>query len=291
MTVLSRAKQGPISYLTAGRGTPFLLLHGLSTTSDSWRTAAEALATRFHVIAPDLLGFGASDLPDEDVYMEDQARAIGALLAALGIRSLYVAGHDFGGPVAMTLLRLLPDLEVHGVVLSSTNMFTDTPVPWPLRAAGVPVVGTLVYWLMAGSRFGLWMTYCMAVARKRDLPWRVFGRDVDARALRMTQRVFQRSLADLPAHYHAVEQQLRRTQAPGLVLWGDRDPFFPLSVGRRTASSMPRAVFEVLEGIGHFGPQEHPGAYACAILRRFAVAADPPDELDATKPSSTHQPC
>lgn len=266
---LRRHKRGPLSRFECGRGTPFVLLHGLSQTSQSWQSAALELAPGFRVIVPDLLGFGASDLPDESVYMEEQARAIKALLDDLGVASLLVAGHDFGGPVAMTLLRLHPELKILGVVLSNTNMFTDTDVPPPLRTAGVPLLGWLVYKLMAGSRFGLWMTYRMAVARKKTLPWQAFSSDVDARSLRLTQRIFQRSLADLPANYRAVEQQLRLTRAPGLVLWGDRDPFFGVDVGRRTADAMPSATLRILAGTGHFGPHESPREYAAAIIDAF----------------------
>lgn len=270
MDNISHRKVGSLSYFECGRGAPFLLLHGLSETARSWQATALALAPHFRVIAPDLLGFGASDLPHESVYMEDQARAIKALLDSLGIASLFIAGHDFGGPVAMTLLRLHPELQVLGVVLSNTNMFTDTYVPPPLRTAGVPLLGWLVFKLMAGSRFGLWMTYRVAVARKGALPWQEFSRDVDARSLRLAQRIFQRSLADLPANYRAVEQQLRQTRAPGLVLWGDRDPFFGVDVGRRTAAAMPNASFRTLAGTGHFGPHESPQQYAAAIIDAFA---------------------
>ena len=266
---LSLRKAGALSYFECGRGTPFLLLHGLSETSTAWKAVALALAPRFRVIAPDLLGFGSSDLPDDGVYMEHQARAIKALLDRLEVTSLFVSGHDFGGPVAMTLVRLHPELKVKGVVLSNTNMFTDTYVPPPLRVAGVPGLGWLVYKLMAGSRFGLWMTYRMAVARKGELPWQKFSGAVDARNLQVTQHIFQRSLADLPGNYRAVEYQLRQTQAPGLVLWGDRDPFFSVEVGRRTAEALPNGAFRVLAGTGHFGPQESPQAYAAAIVEAF----------------------
>lgn len=269
MDDLSRRKSGPLSFFECGRGTPFLLLHGLSESSRSWQAAALALAPHFRVIAPDLLGFGASDLPQESVYMEEQAGAIRAMLEDLRINSLFIAGHDFGGPVTMTLLRLYPELTIHGVVLSNTNMFTDTYVPPPLRTAGVPLLGWIVYKLMAGSRFGLWTTYRMAVARKSALPWLEFSQGVDARSLRLTQRIFQRSLADLPANYAAVEQQLRQTRAPGLVLWGDRDPFFGVDVGRRTAETMPDAQFRTLTGAGHFGPHEDPQQYASAIIDAF----------------------
>lgn len=264
-----RRKIGPLSFVECGSGTPFLLLHGLHSSADSWTAVAQQLAPRFRVIAPDLLGFGASDLPAGDLYMQQQADAVKQLLDELGIASLFVAGHDFGGPVAMTLLRRFPELRIYGVVLSNTNMFTDTYVPAPLRTARVPGLGWLIYKVMAGSRFGLWMTYRMAVARKHALPWHEFARNVDARNLRVTQQVFQRSLADLPRNYQAVQDQLESTHAPGLVIWGDSDPFFAPEVGKRTAAAFPSATYRELEGTGHFAPHEHPQAYASAIIDVF----------------------
>lgn len=259
-------RQGPLNHWQCGAGTPLLLLHGLSSTGACWHAVARRLSGNFRVVVPDLLGFGRSDAPSADGYMEEQAQALGQLLDGLGIRCLVVGGHDFGGPVAMTLLRLRPDLRVRGVVLCNTNMFMDTPIPWPLQTAGVPLLGSLVYRLMAGSRFGLQMTYQVAVARKDTLSWREFSRDVDARNLRITQYLFQRSLANLPDNYRAVESQLRCTQAPVLVLWGDRDPFFSLEVGRRTAAAAQSGTFRELQGVGHFAPQEAPEAFADAVI-------------------------
>lgn len=266
---ITRRKAGQISYLEGGRGVPFVLLHGLSTTAPSWLGVARLLSPHFRVIAPDLAGFGQSAAVGFDAYMEDHARALSKLLDDIDVDACFLAAHDFGGPVAVTLMRLFPQLRIHGIVLSNTNLFTDTYVPPPLRTAGVPVLGSLVYRLMAGSRFGLWLTYRVAVARKDELGWAAFSRDVSERDLQATQRVFQRSLADLETNYRPVQRQLASIQAPALVLWGDCDPFFSLEVGRRTADALPQAYFRVLEGAGHFGPQECPGTYAGAIVETF----------------------
>jgi pimeloyl-ACP methyl ester carboxylesterase len=140
---LSRKKEGPVSFFTGGEGDPLLLLHGIPGSAYSWEEVGSHLSAHFKVIIPDLLGFGESDLPTNDYYMESQARAIKGLLDCLGISKLFLAGHDFGGPVALTLMRLFPELEIRGLVLSDTNTFTDTYIPPPLRAASVPVLGTL----------------------------------------------------------------------------------------------------------------------------------------------------
>ena len=269
---IHRRKLGPTSYLETGSGRPILLVHGLHATASYWTGVAEALGQRFRVIAPDLLGFGESDSPSADGYMEEQAHALFHLLRGLQVDRLHVGAHDFGGPVVMTLMRLHPGLQVEGVVLSNTNMFTDTYVPPPLRTAGVPIIGSLVYRVMAGSRFGLRMTYQMAVARKDKVSYAQFSQEVDARNLRITQEIFERSLADLPGNYRDVDLQLHKTRAPVLVLWGDKDPFFALSVGHRTARSAPSGLFQAIHGAGHFPALEDPPAFAGAVIERFGSA-------------------
>jgi pimeloyl-ACP methyl ester carboxylesterase len=151
---MERPKAKVLSFLGAGDREPLLLLHGIPGSAHAWESAGALLADRYRVIIPDLLGFGHSDLPKGDYYIDAQAAAIGELLADPGIESLYLGGHDFGGPVALTLMRLFPELEIKGLVLSSTNVFTDTHVPLPLRVAKVPILNTVFFKAIVGNRVG-----------------------------------------------------------------------------------------------------------------------------------------
>lgn len=234
--VLEQRKEAGISFLEGGRGDTFLLLHGIPGSSLAWRAVGERLANEYRVVAPDLAGFGESDPPGGDYYMEAQARSIGLLLDDLGIEELYLGGHDFGGPVALTLARVRPDLRIQGLVLSATNVFTDTHVPLPLRVAGVPVL----------------------------------RRHLTPSSLDLTRRIFQRSLADLRSNYRAVEDTLARLTMPTLVLWGDEDPFFRPPVGARTHKEIRRSVLKTYEGVGHFVPEEKPVLVAEDILGHFS---------------------
>jgi haloacetate dehalogenase len=85
---LRRHKIGDLSVLAGGEGEPVVLLHGIPGSAFAWESAGMLLAERYRLIIPDLLGFGRSDPPKGDYYMEAQAAAIGGLLAELGIRSL-----------------------------------------------------------------------------------------------------------------------------------------------------------------------------------------------------------
>lgn len=246
---------GIMSYLEAGSGPVVLLLHGIPGGAESWRRAGALLAQRFRVIIPDLLGFGSSSVP-ADPFMEAQARAVGDLLDRLGIGAVFLAAHDFGGPVAVTMMRRFPELRVRALALTATNLFTDTVIPAPLRTARVPVLGWLVFRMMAGSRAGLWMMYRQAVRAKQTYTYDAFRRLLTPACIRHTMMIFRRSLADLESNYRAVQEHLAAIDIPALVFWGDRDPFFAVDVARRTASAIGATRLVVLPETGHFVPEE-----------------------------------
>ena len=267
---LVQRKDLGISFLEGGRGDPFLLLHGIPGSGLAWRAVGELLADEYRVVLPDLAGFGGSDPPRGDYYMEAQARSVGLLLDYLGIEELYLGGHDFGGPVALTLTRVRPDLRLKGLVLSATNVFTDTHVPLPLRVARVPVLGTAFFRAAMGSVAGMRMTHLVAVADKDELPWEEFRRHLTPSSLDLTRRIFQRSLADLRTNYRAVEDSLARLTMPTLVLWGNEDPFFGPPVGNRTHKAIRGSLLKTYEGAGHFVPEEKSDLVAGDILGYFS---------------------
>ena len=77
-------------------------------------------------------------------------------------------------------------------------------------------------------------------------------------------RRFARSLTDLTVLYRPVEHHLRTLSVPAFVAWGDRDPFFPLDQGRRTADALGVPLHHYADA-GHFLPHERPAQVAAAI--------------------------
>src|ERR1700732_216491 len=105
-----------LHYLTAGHGTPLILLHGYAETSLMWKPIIPALARRFTVIAPDLPGIGDSDIPADGLDMKSAAIRIHDLAKALGMQKAEVVGHDIGLMVAYAYTALFPT-EVTKLVL------------------------------------------------------------------------------------------------------------------------------------------------------------------------------
>jgi len=87
-------------YLTAGDGSPLVLLHGFPETSHAWRKIMPTLAQRFRVIAPDLRGCGESDRPSGGYDKRTVARDVRQLAGRLGLGPVNLVGHDVGMMVA-----------------------------------------------------------------------------------------------------------------------------------------------------------------------------------------------
>jgi pimeloyl-ACP methyl ester carboxylesterase len=105
-----------LHYMTAGHGTPLILLHGYAETSLMWKPIIPALAARFSVIAPDLPGIGDSSIPAEGLDMKSAAIRIHDLAKSLGVQKAEVVGHDIGLMVAYAYAAQFPT-EVTKLVL------------------------------------------------------------------------------------------------------------------------------------------------------------------------------
>jgi pimeloyl-ACP methyl ester carboxylesterase len=93
-----------IHYITAGKGDPVVLLHGIPQTSYEWRYIIPHLTPRYSVIAPDLRGLGDSSRPPGGYDKKTIANDIWRLIHDhLGIKRFFLVGHDWGGPVAFSL--------------------------------------------------------------------------------------------------------------------------------------------------------------------------------------------
>jgi len=118
-TIVSRTAEidgAKLHYMTAGHGTPLILLHGYAETSLMWKPIIPVLAERFTVIAPDLPGIGDSDIPADGLDMKNAAVGIHDLAKSLGVQKAEVVGHDIGLMVAYAYAAQFPT-EVTKLVL------------------------------------------------------------------------------------------------------------------------------------------------------------------------------
>jgi pimeloyl-ACP methyl ester carboxylesterase len=247
-----------------GSGTNVLLVHGIPGVGATWRAVRERLAPEHRVIVPDLVGFGCSVRTDDlaSLWADAQADAVLALLDALAVPRAVVVGHDFGGPVAAHLVAKAPG-RVAGLVLAATNAFGDTPIPFPLRGILWPGLGRL------------WARLLFSPPSLRSMVRRGLGPGApsidasahvgDADQARAIFRIFDTALRELRVRYAPVTEALRQVRVATRVVWGDRDPFFPVEQARRTADLIDGATVTILPGAGHFLPEERPNELAAVV--------------------------
>ena len=254
---------------TSGDGEPVVLLHGIPGSGAIWEAVTRRLTQR--VVVPDLIGFGRSPraVGIDDLDPVAQVTALEQALAGAGVGRAVFAAHDYGVPVALTLYGRRPDLFA-GLVLAAGNAFTDTPIPLPIRAVTWPLVGGIAGRLLfSGPSLALMLRQGSTVALDRE---RYLGDDAQRRAI---AAIFTAALRELERRYAELEAVLTRVDVPTVVIWGDEDPFFPLREGERLAAAIRGARLRVVEGRGHFLPEEAPVALADAIASVASAASAP----------------
>lgn len=237
-----------------GDGDAIILLHGIPGGPDAWHKVAVELGHSYKVVVPHLLGFKWSSRPTQptELWTGPQAEGVLRVCDELGIHNAVLVGHDFGGPVAAKLTELRPKGWSH-LALFSTNTFKDTPLPPPLSFTVMPVVGTIFQKLLF-SRPSLAMMLRQGVGRP-GISLEKSAYLGDSQQVHAIATIFAYALTKLDSLYPPIERALSANERPSLVGWGDKDPFFSVDQGRRTAE-LVNGTFSLYKGAGHFTPEE-----------------------------------
>ena len=138
-----------VAYRSGGSGPAIVLVHGITSTSASWERVMPYLATRFTVIAPDLLGHGQSAKPRGDYSLGAYASGVRDLMVTLGHERATFVGHSLGGGVVMQLAYQFPERCERLVLVDSGGLGRE--VSLLLRAATLPL-SEVVLPLLASAR-------------------------------------------------------------------------------------------------------------------------------------------
>jgi pimeloyl-ACP methyl ester carboxylesterase len=252
-----------VAYRMAGSGPPLVLIHGITSSSDTWRAVWSQLAERHTVIAPDLLGHGQSAKPRGDYSIGAFASGVRDLLAALEIGPATIVGHSLGGGVAMQFSYQFPERTQRLALVSSGGL--GTGVHLLLRAATLPG-SELVIPLLAGARI-------LSVGRSLGRALGGVGVQLSTDLLEMarghaslgeheTRSAFLQTLRaslDLSGQrVQALDRLYLAGELPVLIVWGARDRIIPPGHGRRAHELIPGSRLEVFESSGHFPHLDQP---------------------------------
>lgn len=235
----------------AGQGPDVLLIGGLGDTVESWQFQLDGLSDRYRLTAFDNRGAGRTAMPDAPVSVERMADDAAALLRAVDVASVHVAGFSGGSIIAQELALRHPEL-VRSLVLQST-----WAVPDPYFRSWLYFVRWLVEAAPSERAFleGFFLDIYTPRAHN-DGTVDQFIEEVLAFPHKQSAEDVQRFLDALIDH--DTTDRLPQIAVPTLVLAGGRDTTARPPLGRAVAERIPGAVFEVMEEEAHQPFQEVP---------------------------------
>ena len=238
-----------IHYVEAGSGPNLVLVHGYPLNSQMWEKQIEALSDQFHIIAPDLRGFGKS-ASNEPFTMESIADDLHALLSKLDALPAALAGLSMGGYVALAYAKKYP-MDLNALILIDTRAEGDTAEGKQNRQKHIELVRS------AGS----------AAIAEQMLPKMLSEQtckgmpDVSQALRRIMEstppKTIEHALAALRDRHDQTEN-LASIAVPTLILVGEQDAITPPAMSQKMRALIPRSKMSTIGCAGHMSPMENP---------------------------------
>jgi len=263
-----------VFYREAGRAAApkLVLLHGFPSSSHMFRDLIPLLADRFHIVAPDLPGFGRSDMPERKGFaytFDNLANVIDRFTEVVGFDRYAVYVFDYGAPTGFRLALKHPE-RITGIISQNGNAYVEG-----LSDGWIPIQA---YWkepsqanrhalrAMLTRDTTIWQ-YTHGVSDATQVSPDGYSLD-DYYMSRPGAREIQLDLfGDYQSNvalYPAFQQYFRTHQPPFLAVWGKNDAFFLPRGAEAFKRDLPNAVVRFFD-TGHFALETHAADIAAAI--------------------------
>lgn len=244
-------------------GETIVMVHGFGADKDNWLRMVRHFSGRYHVVVPDLPGFGESSRPTGSYDVGTQAERLADFIQALGVGKVHLVGNSMGGHIVALYAARYPDR------VRSLALFDNAGVTAPHKSELFdlleqgrpnPLVVTRVSDYDRLMDFVFVDPPVLPAPLKRYLADRAIANQVHYEA------VFQQ----LVQRYIPLEPELPKIQAPTLLLWGDKDRVLDVSSLDVMKPLIPHASTVVMKDCGHAPMIERPAETA----RRYQAFLD-----------------
>ena len=269
-----------IFYREAGpkNGPVVLLLHGYPTSSHMYRNLIPILSEKFHVFAPDLIGFGFSDAPHYKSFnytFDNLAKYIQGFIDQLGLKRFSIQVFDYGAPVGYRIAMANPE-KITGIITQNGNAYVEG-----LSDGWNPIQK---YWAepteenrnnlrsMTTAALTQWQYFTgvsdpsLVAPESYTLDQLFLDRDENVEI----QMDLFKDYASNVALYPKFQQYFREKQPALLAVWGDKDPFFLPPGAEAFKRDLPNATVKFFD-TGHFALETHVNEIGEEILKFLAT--------------------
>jgi pimeloyl-ACP methyl ester carboxylesterase len=272
-----------VNVIELGSGLPVVFIHGLSGSWQNWLEQLPVFARDHRVIAFDLPGFGASEMPRERITISGYGRFVDALLDELGVSSAAVVGNSMGGFIGIEIAIRFPERIERLVLVSAAGL----SIEYLRNERALAVLGALGNRLAAYS--GWVASRSDALARRPVARRAIFG-IVAHRPDRLPSPLVAEQVrgsgkpAFIPAldalTDYPIRDRLGEIACPTLIVWGAEDKLVPARDADEFARLIPNSRKVVWAQTGHVAMLERPGAFN-ALVQAF-LAEEPGERVGAS---------
>ncbi len=238
-------------YLEGGKGEPLVLLHGFGANKDNFLQIAPYLTDRYHLIVPDMIGFGESSKPlDADYNPALQVDRLHALLQAIGITGrVNVGGNSMGGLLTLQYGLRHPDNAISLWLLDPAVVFSAPETEYMKTALHA---GKNPFEIQGADDLGQIMN--KAFVKPPFIPRPIL--EAQAREFIANKAVQNKVFADTMKS--DTEQRVAGMKIPTLIVWGDHDAFVHPAGAEILHKVLPNSRVVIMKDIGHIPQIEAP---------------------------------
>jgi pimeloyl-ACP methyl ester carboxylesterase len=245
-----------IHYVEAGTGPTVILLHGLGGSTQAWQFNVGALAEKYHVVAPDQIGFGKSDKPLVNYRIRTYVDFLDQFCKQLKIDRATLVGNSMGGWIAAMFAASFPE-RVDKLVLVDAAGYAppkdlDTRIFFGLNPTTREGMKVLVAKVFYNKAFQTDAAIDMAIAARLAAG---DGYTINS----ITESIIRGE--------DFLDDVVKTIKRPTLLIWGRQDGLVPLTDGERLNKDIAGSKIVVFDQCGHVPNLEKPGEFNAALLK------------------------
>jgi len=245
-----------IHYAEAGSGPTVILLHGLGGSWRAWQQNIAPLAEKFHVIAPDQIGFGKSDKPLVNYRIRTYVDFLDQFCKQLNIDRATLVGNSMGGWIAVLFTTTFPD-RVDKLVLED--------------AAGYPPPNTVdprtFYGLNPTTRAGMKALVAKVFYSKLFQTDAAIDAAIANRLAAGDGYTINSITESIIRGEDFLDDQVKTIKRPTLIVWGREDGLTPLTDGERFKQEIAGSKLVVIDECGHVPNLEKAAEFNAALMK------------------------
>jgi pimeloyl-ACP methyl ester carboxylesterase len=265
---MRRAGEIRLHVAEAGDGDPLVLLHGWPQHWYEWRSLIPTLSERYHVICPDVRGFGWSEVPRRGYDRETMAADVQLLLDEMGVERFRLIGHDWGGWLGFLICLFAPERVERFVALNIPPPFSEPSLAgalglwrfWYQWVLSAPLLGSATVKMIVGDRASLFSRWIGASRAKwTDEETATFLAQLAEPDRRRASVLLYRAFLIQDVRKMAIGRYRRmRLEVPTLVLLGTKDHMIRKAQFHGFERHADQMTIVPVSDTGHFIVNERP---------------------------------